>query len=310
MITTITGDNDFGRQQALDEIVSEFLTEHDQMAIERLDGEEVPLNRLTESLSGVSLFSEDKLVIIRAPGTQKAFAEASADLLASVPATTQVVLLEPKLDKRTAYYKYLKTNTNFIQCDTLEPRQLGRWITEVAKAQEGTITASDAQYLIDRVGANQQQLQTEINKLLNFDPHITRQTIDRLTDLSPQGTVFELLDAAFAGRTQRALDLYHNQRQQKIEPLAIIGMLAWQLHAMAVAQAAGPDIDDRTIAKDAGLNPFVVSKSRRAVRHLTRAQLQKLIQRLLQLDVDLKSKTLNADDAVSQFIIEVGQVTS
>lgn len=310
-VTTITGENDFLRQQQLDAVVSTFLAEpsHDHMAIERLDGEGASLEQLRDSVSGLSLFSEDKLVILRSGSALKAFAEAPQKVLQDIADNTDVVLLEPKLDKRTTYYKYLKKNTKFVQCDALDGRQLSQWITEVVKENAGTISSADSQLLVDRVGLDQQQLYSEITKLVAYNPHITKDSITLLTDLSPQGTMFELLDAAFAGKPQKAMALYQAQRQQKLEPLAIVGMLAWQIHIVAVVQA-GKGRDDSTIAKDAGINPYVVRKSRAVAQRLSQTQLKKLVQRLLKLDIDLKSKTLNPDDVVSQFILELSRAAT
>ncbi len=310
-ITTITGENDFLRLQQLEAIVEAFLAahNHDHMAVERLDGEATNYEQLRDSVSGLSLFSQDKLVIVRSGSALKAFAESPQKLLEDIADTTDLVLLEPKLDKRTSYYKYLKSNTKFIQCDTLDGRQLARWITELVKEKDGTISSSDSQLLVDRVGLDQQQLYSEITKLVAYNPHITKDSIRLLTDLSAQGTMFELLDAAFAGRPQKAMALYQAQRQQKVEPLAIVGMLAWQIHIVAVVQA-GKGRDDSTIAKDAGINPYVVRKSRAVAQRLSQTQLKKLVQRLLKLDVDLKSKTLNADDVVSQFILELSRAAT
>src|SRR5207302_5372047 len=103
------------------------------------------------------------------------------------------------------------------------------WLSETAKARNATLNPSDASYLVERVGLNQQLLANELDKLLLYNPQITRSSIDQLTDPTPQSTVFQLLEAAFAGRTKQALDLYAEQRGLKVEPQQIIAMLAWQL---------------------------------------------------------------------------------
>ncbi len=72
--------------------------------------------------------------------------------------------------------------------------------------------SKDAKYLVMRVGANQQTLSNELAKLLSYDKAITRQTIDLLTEQTPQSTIFELLDAAFAGNSKKAMELYAEQR--------------------------------------------------------------------------------------------------
>src|SRR3546814_19438404 len=69
--------------------------------------------------------------------------------------------------------------------------------------------------------------------------------------LTPQSTIFELLDAALSGNTRRALELYEEQRSMKVEPQQIIAMLAWQLHVLAVVKAAGERrSEERRVGKE------------------------------------------------------------
>ncbi len=53
-----------------------------------------------------------KLVVLRAPSANKQFVEQVETILASVSDTTDVIIIEPKLDKRSAYYKFLKSRPN------------------------------------------------------------------------------------------------------------------------------------------------------------------------------------------------------
>jgi DNA polymerase III delta subunit len=154
------------------------------------------------------------------------------------------------------------------------------------------------------VGANQQLLTGELDKLVLYQPEITQATIELLTEPTPQSTIFELLEAAFGGNTKRALMLYREQRALKVEPQQIIAMLAWQLHVLALIKTAGERSIDE-IARDAKLNPFVVRKSAGIARQLTLTQLRTLVSNLLGLDVRLKSESLDADEALQHFLLRL-----
>src|SRR5690606_21428745 len=103
----------------------------------------------------------------------------------------------------------------------------------------GSLSVADARYLVSRVGQNQLQLSSELQKLLDYQPAVNRQTIDLLTEPTPQSSIFDLLAAAFDGQAKRVLQLYHEQRQQKVEPLNILALAAWQLHILALIKTAG-----------------------------------------------------------------------
>ncbi len=304
MTITLTGENSFGLQQELRQLANDFVREHGDLALERLDGEEVEFGKIREALTGLPFLAGKKLVVLRAPSANKQFVEAAEQLFGEVPETNDVVLVEPKLDKRTAYYKYLKQQTDFREFPALDQLGLSRWLVEEAKRKQGTLTPGDARYLVDRVGSDQQLLSNELEKLLLYSSDVTRRTIDLLTDQTPQSTVFELLEAAFAGNSKKTLHLYEEQRALKVEPAQIVAMLTWQLHTLAVIKAAGDRTADQ-IAKEAKINPFVVRKSQGIARKLTLAELKKLIHDLLQIDVAMKTISIDADEALQHFLLQL-----
>jgi DNA polymerase-3 subunit delta len=304
MIVTLTGTNDFWRQRELKKLVADFVAEHGDFALERLDGEEADADRLRESMYSLPFLTARKLVVLREPGIQKAFAESIAESLARVPETTDVIIVEPKLDKRLSYYKNLKKLTDFREYPELDANGLSRWAVDYAREQNATLSQTDARALIDRVGTSQQMVQQEINKLAAYSPKITKQTIELLTDRLPQSTIFELLDAAFAGKADRAMAIYDEQRALRVEPQAILAMVAWQLQIVAVVKAAGQKPSDE-IAKAAKLNPFVVRKTQNITRRVSLAQVRRQVSDLLQLDAALKSMPIDADEALRLYLLKL-----
>lgn len=304
MITTLTGENDVMRQEALRQIVDTFLAEQTDMGLERLDGEEADYARMHEAVQSLPFLASRKLVVLRTPGANKEFAEKFEQFIADVAETNDVILVEPKLDKRLVYYKQLKKLTDFREFSKLDPNGLSRYLADYAKEQGGALSATDARLLIDRVGVNQLTLRHELDKLLAYEPKVTRTSIELLTERTPQSSIFELLDAAFAGNARRAMQLYDEQRAMRVEPQQIIAMLVWQLHILAIAKAAGTRSAD-TVAKEAKLSPFTVRKSLDLSRRLTASRLKQLITDLRTFDVRLKSEALSADEAVRYYLLSL-----
>lgn len=306
MITTLTGENDVLRQDALRTAVDTFVAEYGDMALERLDGEESSYEQMLGAVQSLPFLAPRKLVVLRTPGANKAFAEKLETIVAEVAETNQVIIIEPKLDKRTAYYKQLRKLTDFKEFNVLDANGLARYLAEYAKQQGGSLSPADARLLVDRAGTNQLILQHEVDKLLAHDPKITRASIELLTDRTPQSSIFELLDAAFSGNARRAMALYAEQRAAQEEPQKILAMLVWQLHILAVVKTAGQRSAD-SIAREAKLSPFTVSKTQGLARRITLARLKELVSDLRKFDVRLKSESLNADDTVQYYLLRLAQ---
>jgi len=277
------------------------------LALERLDGEEVEFGRLREALTSLPFLASQKLVVLRAPSKNKQFVEGFEQLFDEIPESTDVILVEPKLDKRLSYYKFLKTKTDFYNFAELDTSGLARWLVDTTKAQNGALSPADARYLVERVGSDQQLLGNELEKLLIRNPQISRADIDDLTEPTPQSTIFQLLEAAFAGRPKKALELYQEQRALKVEPQQIIAILAWQLHILALIKTAGDRSAD-DIARDAKLNPYVVRKSQGITRKLSLHELKKLVADLLEIDKRSKSSALDIDEALQHYLLTVSEV--
>jgi len=302
MITTLTGSNHFLIQAELDKVVKDFVAEHTDFGLQRFDGEETEYDQIREALESLPFLASKKLVVLRSPSACKEFADKYEKLLTNIPDTTDLVIHEPKIDKRSSYYKFLKKSTEYKEFGEPDEQTLIKWLTEQARSKGGTLNAQDARYLIDRLGPIQQLLSNELSKLLTYNPRVTRETIDLLTEPTPQSTVFQLLDAAFAGSSKKTLAIYQEQRAGKTEPLAIIGMLAWQLHILAIIVTAGQRTDS-DIAQEAKINPYVVRKSRQIANKLTLHETKQLISQLLDLDLKIKTTIIDADDALQAFLL-------
>lgn len=297
MTVVIAGENAFARQRELAVRVHAFTQKHGELAVERLDGEDADFADVKRTLSETSLFAPERLVVLTNPGAHKQFQENAEALLTDVPETTQVIVVETKPDKRTSYYKFLKKQ-ELIDASPIDSRQLPTWAMEYARERGSAITRGDAQYLVDRVGDNQQRLASEIEKLSAASEKISRKTIDALTDKSPQGKIFDLLDAAFAGNLTRAMDLYDEQRAQKVEPQEIMAMVGWQLRQIALAKfAKGHSLSE------AKISGYGAQKAEAAARHMTQQQLKDAVARLTELDAQSKRSSLDVDEAVRACIL-------
>jgi DNA polymerase III subunit delta len=304
MVVTLTGANTFALKAELRKLVSGFVAEHTDISVERYDGDEDTAARMRESMASLPFLTGRKLVLLHEPSKQKAFAEHISEALTEAAETSDVIIVEPKLDKRLSYYKTLKKQTDFKEFTELDANGLARWASEYTKEKGGSLSSADARFLLERVGTNQQLLQQELDKLLAYDPAITRVSIGLLTEPLPQSTVFELLEAAFSGNTARALAIYREQRALRVEPQAIIAMLAWQLHILALIKTAGTRSAD-DIAREARLNPFVVRKSQALARHTSLGMLKNRIATLLDLDRKLKTVSLDADEALQLYLLTI-----
>ena len=302
------GENSLEKEAAANEFINNFIATHGSMAVDKFAGEELETSILSNAITTIPFLSERRLVVVRNLGTNKLLAESIETIIGNIADTTDLVIIESKIDKRSKYLATIKKMTDVREFAALDGEKLVEFAIDKAKNLKVNISRSDAAYLIDRVGQNQQLVASELEKLSLYDFVITRQNIDLLTTISPTSSIFNLIDSAFSGDISRAIELYDEQRVQGFEPLNILGMLGWQLHILALVKSAG-NKSAADIASEAKLSPFIVRKTQTIIKRISYAKLQVLIKQTINIDKQLKTSTIDADLAIKNLLIASCDIT-
>ena len=302
MIIVLTGTNDFARAAELKKLSAKFITEQGDFGLEKIEAGEIDFGRLLESVSSLPFLANRRMIILSDPSANKSINDNIDKLIEAVSDTTDLIIVERKFDKRSVSYKTLKKKADMREFAELDERSLPAWLVAQAKERGGEIKVADANYLVQRVGLSQMGISNELDKLLIHDPKVTRDSINLLTEPLPQSSVFDLLDAAFSGNTRKAMELYLDQRKQQVEPQAIMGMLAWQMHILAVVKA-NEKLGPEGIASATKISPYVVRKTMYLTSSKSLRDIKDLVKRVLDLDIRLKSEAIDADDALQHLLL-------
>lgn len=306
MVVALVGTNWFGVKHRLNSLIANFVAEHGDLALERLDAEDASYAQILGAVESLPFLASKKMVVVYNLSASKDAAEQLEQLIDRAGDTTDLIIVESKVDKRSVYYKQLKKLKGFEEFNDPDARSLADWLITEAASLGAKLSPGDAQYLVDRVGASQTALASELEKLAQYNTHISRQNIDLLTDQTPTSTIFNLIDTAFSGNLNAALRMYDEQRAQKVEPQAIHGMLVWQMNIVAACSAAG-DKNSSQIAAETSFNPYVVGKSQTIARRMGRTKISEFLNLLRDIDYTSKHQTYDYDQAMRFAIVSLAQ---
>jgi DNA polymerase-3 subunit delta len=299
--TTLVGNNSFLIEQYISDRVEQFNLEHSQWGIERINVSDIECSEIISKISSVSIFSDTRLLILYDIAQNNQFIDCLDELLVNLN-NNELIIVEPKLDGRSKLYKKLQASTNFKQLNQLSFPALINWIMEYVKSKQGTISRSDAEYLIGRIGLNQLLCYQELNKLIIYNPHIDQVSIDLLVIAQPKSTIFDLVKFAFNHNHKRVNYLYQELRTNGEDSSKIIGLLAWQLHLLATIKTASTK-SISNIASDLGANPKTISETKNIAQSISFSELRQIIYRLLDIDDKSKRQAINIDDALLYFLL-------
>ena len=304
MIRILAGSNWFGVKHELDNLVNEFAGANGELAVEKISGVETNLAALSGALQSVSMFQDQKLVVINDLSENKQLAESIEQIIGMVNDPTSLIIVEGKLDKRSNYYKTIKKITGFQEFGEMSEGQLVAWVSDYVKIKNGTISRSNINLLIARVGANQTLLERELEKLTAYNPDITTESIEQLSIQTPTSSIFNLVDMIFSKNAKDALKIYDEQRNMKVEPQAIVGMLVWQIHIVAVCAAAGNKTASQ-ISSDSGISSYAVGKAQNIARNLGTQKIKEFLDLLTEMDIKSKSRVYDLDQALKYAITSI-----
>lgn len=305
MVRLFVGDNNFEVKQALDKIKGDFLGE-----FEAVDGGEVSSSHLLDLLSGMTLFSEKRMVVISGLSEQKDVWDGLPEMLERLSDDTEVVLVEPKVDKRTKTYKWLVKNAKVSEHASLTDRQrpaMIDWVLGRAQHHGYSLDRSLAGELVDRLGYDQLRMDMVLEQL-GFVDAVSKEVIDAVVPLARSESAFELFEAALQGRVgdvQRIVS-YLEQTSGLDGAYMTMGLLASQLvNLNGLVLSAG---DSGQVASDLGAHPFVLKKLSPLARNISAAQLGEINHAFARADRQMKSTGADPWMLVEMALVATAQI--
>lgn len=283
MITVLTGDNSFETTRALDAIVAGF----DGIA-EKYDGSDLELSRLPDLLMGGTLFASERLVIIKSLSDNKQLWDVLPEWLEKTDPDTQLVLVEPKPDKRTKTYKELKKFADVREFNQWGERDVfaaEKWVVDEARRQDLVLDKKLAQQLVARVGLDQWQLYHALEKLAVLD-EVTPEIIEEHIEANPTENVFNLFESALRGDSKKVSEMIRTLQLTQ-DPYMTFGLLAGQVFQLTTL--ASTDKPPSEIASSIGAHPYALGKLAPHAKRLGRGGAKRILAIFADTDMAMKS---------------------
>ena len=276
MIRILSGDH-YKIQQVKKRLVEAFLRENEALSIEliNLAESDIQPSELVARLSSISLFNPRRLIILENLPYKASFTDNIEEICQAPIEGVTLVIVVPDLGKVDSWSKFLRSQKGHRECRALQGSELIKWLSERAQELGTNLSPMAARHLIDRMGQNPLALDNEIQKLRVY-PQIDIAIINKLTVASHNSQIFDLLNNIFQGNLKKSLALYDDQRQQKNEPLAILGTFIWQLQIFIIAKISDKSADE--ISKSFGIHKFPIQKATVAVKKMSWFYLNTLLE--------------------------------
>ena len=318
MIIFLYGQDSFLSREKLTEIKNKFIAQDSSgSGLSVLDfGEKTSANTLRDAIVSDGLFSTKKLVIALSIITKGAL-EIQKDILSQLKSkpsletdsdTVIIIWEESEPKKNNALYKFLVKHSKKQQFDALDETHLFKWAEQKLTKFNPSVNIDKAalQLLISYTGSDLHMLDKELQKLANYKDEgaISKNDIDLLVKSNTNSSIFQAIEAISLGNSSHALNLFHQQIAQGEDPFYILSMYLYQIRNLLKIGSHywEGNTNEYTIAKLAGVHPFVAKKSITQLRNLSPSKLKDMMQKIQDIDVAVKTGKTDIIFALDSFL--------
>lgn len=240
------------------------------------------IQELCDFVETYPIFDEFKLLVLKNTGVLDSDCE---ELFKACSDTTEILILEPEIDKRKKSYKWIQKNGIAEEIKLLSTSELEKWVTSISA------NPIDSKFLINYLGTNMYYLKNEIERINSFaepNQQITAEWIQYLCKKNLEEKIFALADEISSHNLQTVMKYYETVLDQP--PMRVLAMLKRHFQILINAKAL-INKSDKDIASGCGVAPFTVKKYKSQAKTYDDATLHEKLEIIANAEFSIKTST-------------------
>ncbi|MFS0672870.1 DNA polymerase III subunit delta [Ornithinibacillus sp. 179-J 7C1 HS] len=275
----------------------------DEENLSTYDLTETPIQEVVADVETYPFFGEKKVII----ATNAVFLKAKSDKLPfehqlsvleqyiEMPVDYSVlVLVAPyeKIDERKKISKLLKKNGLVAECNPIKDYELKNWIMNLAKQLNMTINDDAFETFENELSTDLNIIESELEKISLYVGEggiVTKQVAEEMVSHSVTSSGIRLVDTVIEGNLAKAIAIYKDLEKMKEEPIALIGLLAFQFRTiLRVKLLKQKGYSSGQMQKQLGVHPYVIKVALNREAKFTVNKLNYIIDQLTETDAIIK----------------------
>ncbi|MBD3281048.1 DNA polymerase III subunit delta [Candidatus Dojkabacteria bacterium] len=297
MIILIEGDNYFASLQEYRNQLKKFETEGYE--VEELRPDLDSFDAQLDLTQNQGLFSSKTLYVL------KDFSKLNVERiekLQNAAQTIDILILHNKsIDKRKKFYKTVKKEGQVYSSSKLKGKQLSAWIVKRVQDLQLKIDRQSLNYLVMRLGDDQQIIESELDKLIKLQDEgvqITQELIEHIVTDNSEVSVWDLTDNLIASNKKGSIrELDKVMRNSEYEQ--VVGLIVSQLRQLYIASS----VETREKMISHKIHPFVASKLISKIRNFPVNKLKKLYQKIVNMEIAVKTGKIDKELALDLLVL-------
>lgn len=282
-------------KETIDKIFSNFSD------VIRYDFENTPLDEILYEFSSVSLFGDQKYIVIEKADEIFSKSFDSIDLLNYLKNPSElsnIIFVVSKVDKSNEFYKYILKNYQVFDNTEKKFNNNILAIKNYVKEHKSHISDKALDYIKDATLNNYDLMVSEINKLLILGKdNISDELVYNLVPLTPDGNTNNFIDALLLMDEKEALKFINNFKTLNVDLTKMIALIAWNIRVVYLIKTSRKDkgkLDE--VLKTYKIPDFKYNKYVRMGNIRSEGELEDIIVSLSLIDEKVKTFKITKDD--------------
>lgn len=315
-IYVLYGEESYLIDREIKKIVTSILGEDIENKIVKYDMLEDNIKNAIDDLTSMSLFSDKKIIICKnclfLTGSTNSEINHDIDALMSlinseIDNSLMLIVPNEKLDERKKIVKELKKKVNINSFNKLKENELITFIENEFKQEKYKVDFKTVKLFLDTVGNNLGIIISEIEKLKLYklnEKIICEQDVLDISSRTLNDNIFDLVDAVIKRDVERTLLIYDDLLVLNEEAIKLVVVIANQFRLIyqtkTMYKSGYSELD---ISKHLEVHPYRI-KLANEIR-IDEQSLLNFISKLANLDIGIKTGTVNKDVAFEMFLLEI-----
>ncbi len=297
------GDEDYNIELELEKMSSKLNPDFKSMSLQTFDNPN--FSTLITALRTTPMMFGDMLIIINAEEyllSNRNFFEDSElseieEALNNTPASLNIVFVvklprdeNKKPDSRRKLYKILsKHNVKFPAFKSYKTAEITGWIKMQAKKKDIVLEDNAVSLLIEQIGSNLREFNTELDKLKLIaypEKKVTQKMVEDICISNED--LFNFTELIMKSERDRAL-LEFNKLLDKKHPLEILSAVQTMLKKWIILKTKSSTSTPAELSKLTGQHEFVVKQTLQKLKNTNTGDLVRLKQNLFEAEFKIKS---------------------
>ncbi|WP_284974577.1 DNA polymerase III subunit delta [Arthrobacter sp. efr-133-TYG-104] len=311
LVVLVSGPEEYLGIRAMDHIRTTVRASAPDVELTRLEAGSYEAGSLAMTVAP-SLFGEAKLIEVS--GLEAMNDAFLSDALAYLAHPEEDVVLVLRHSGGTRGKKLLDSVKSagwpVVECQPLKKDvDKSAFVVSEFRAGGRRIDGEAVQALVNAVGANLSELAAACSQLIaDATTTVDASTVERYYGGRVEATAFKVADAAMGGNGPLALSTLRHALSTGVDPVPLVAALAAKLRTLA--KVAGANGSSASIAKNLGMQPWLVEQAQRDVRRWTPEGLIRSIQVVAEADAQVKGLSRDPVFAVEHAVTVIASSAS